>query len=61
MVIFRKTSFGTRSDAGLKTHSILPPLIQTARCQGGHPWEFLHILHTADTATAQAALYNDSG
>jgi hypothetical protein len=61
MVIFRKVCFGTRSDKGIKTHSILPTLVQTARRQGVHPREFLHILHTADTATAQAALYNNSG
>jgi transposase len=60
MVIFRKVSFGTRSDSGLKTHSIIPTLVQTARRQGVHTREFLHILHTADTATAQAALYNNS-
>lgn len=60
MVIFRKVCFGTRSDSGLKTHSIIPTLVQTARRQGVHPREFLHTLHTADTATAQAALYNNS-
>jgi hypothetical protein len=60
MVIFRKICFGTRSDIGLKTHSIIPTLVQTARRQGVHPREFLHILHTADTPTAQAALYNNS-
>jgi transposase len=60
MVIFRKICFGTRSEAGLKNHSIIPTLVQTARRQGVHPREFLHILHTADTATAQAALYNNS-
>jgi len=60
MVIFRKVCFGTRSDNGIKTHSIIPTLVQTARRQGVHPREFLHILHTADTATAQAALYNNS-
>jgi len=60
MVIFRKICFGTRSDTGLKTHSIIPTLVQTARRQGVHPRKFLHILHTADTATAQAALYNNS-
>jgi transposase len=60
MVIFRKICFGTRSDNGLKTHSIIPTLVQTARRQGVHPREFLHILHTADTATAQAALYKNS-
>jgi hypothetical protein len=56
----RKICFGTRSDSGLKTHSIIPTLVQTARRQGVHPREFLHTLHTADTATAQAALYNNS-
>jgi hypothetical protein len=60
MVIFRKVCFGTRSDSGVKTHSIIPTLVQTAIRQGVHPREFLHILHTADTATAQAALYNNS-
>jgi transposase len=60
MVIFRKICFGTRSDAGLKTHSILPTLLQTAKRQGVHPREFLQTLHTADTASVQSALYNNS-
>jgi len=60
IVIFRKICFGTRSESGLKTHSILPSLVQTARRQGVDQIEFLQILLTADTATAQAALYNDS-
>ena len=60
LVIFRKISFGTRSERGLKTHSILPSLLQTARRQGVHPRAFLHTLLTADTATAQAALYDNS-
>jgi len=60
LVISRKICFGTRSESGLKTHSILPSLVQTARRQGVHPREFLHTLLTADTATAQAALYNNS-
>lgn len=60
MVIFRKVCFGTRSPSGLKTHSILPSLVQTARRQGVHPRIFLETLLTADTAAAQAALYNDS-
>jgi hypothetical protein len=60
LVIFRKICFGTRSQSGLKTHSILPSLVQTARRQGVHPREFLQTLLTADTATAQAALYNNS-
>jgi len=60
MVIFRKVCFGTRSDKGIKTHSIIPTLVQTAKRQGVHPQHFLQILHTADTATAQAALFNNS-
>jgi transposase len=60
LVIFRKICFGTRSQSGLKTHSILPSLVQTARRQRVPPIEFLQILLIADTATAQAALYNNS-
>jgi transposase len=60
LVIFRKICFGTRSDAGLTTHSILTSLVQTARRQGVHPRQFLQTLLTADTPTAQAALYNNS-
>ena len=60
LVIFRKICFGSRSKSGLKTHSILPSLVQTARRQGVHPRKFLQTLLTADTATAQAALYNNS-
>jgi transposase len=60
LVIFRKICFGTRSESGLKTHSILPSLVQTARRQRVPPRGFLQILLTADTPTAQAALYNNS-
>jgi transposase len=60
LVIFRKICFGTRSENGMKTHSILPSLVQTARRQGVHPRRFLQTLLTADPATAQAALYNNS-
>jgi transposase len=60
LVIFRKICFGNRSESGLKTHSILPSLVQTARRQGVHPRKFLQTLLTADTTTAQAALYNNS-
>lgn len=60
LVIFRKICFGSRSKSGLKTHSILPSLVQTARKQGVHPRKFLQTLLTADTATAQSALYNNS-
>jgi hypothetical protein len=60
MVIFRKVCFGTRSQKGLKTHSIIPSLVQTAKRQGVHPLTFLKTLLTADSATAQAVLYNNS-
>jgi transposase len=60
IVIMRKVCFGTRSQSGIKTHSVLPTLVQTARRQGVNPREFLHTLHTADTATAQAALYKNT-
>lgn len=60
LVIFRKIMFGTRSESGLRTHSILPSLVLTAMRQGRHPREFLQTLLTSDTATAQAALYCNS-
>ena len=60
LVIFRKIFFGTRSESGLRNHSIIPSLIQTARRQGVHPRLFLKVLLTSDTITAQAALYNNS-
>ncbi len=60
IVIMRKVCFGTRSENGVKTHSVLPTLVQTARRQGVNPREFLHTLHTADTATAQATLYKNT-
>lgn len=60
LVIFRKVCFGTRSDQGSYSHSVLPSLLLTARRQGQHPLAFFKTLFTADTAYAQAALYNDS-
>jgi transposase len=60
MVIFRKICFGTRSQSGIKNHSIIPSLIQTAKRQGVDPRLFLQTLLTADTKTAQAALFNNS-
>ena len=60
MVIFRKLSFGTRSQIGIKTHSILPSLVQTARRQGVSPINFFQTLLTSDTSTARAALYRNS-
>jgi len=60
LVIFRKTSFGTRSESGLKNHSVLTSLVQTARRQNVHPREFLQTLLTTSTPDAQAALYKNS-
>jgi len=60
MVIFRKICMGTRSDEGSYSHSVLPSLVLTAKRQGKHPLAFFETLFTQDTATAQAALYNDS-
>jgi hypothetical protein len=60
MVIFRKVCFGTRSEKGLKSHSIIPSLVQTAKRQGVHPLTFLKTLLTANAAKAQAVLYNNS-
>jgi hypothetical protein len=60
MVIFRKICFGTRSADGSYSHSVLPSLLLTAKRQGQHPLSFFKTLFTTDTATAQAALYNDS-
>jgi len=60
MVIFRKICFGTRSAQGSHCHSVLPSLLMTAKRQGKHPLTFFQTLFTADTPTAQAALYNDS-
>jgi len=60
LVIFRKISFGTRSQSGLEVHSVLPSLVLTAKRQGVDPLCFLQTLLTKDTTIAQAALFNDS-
>jgi hypothetical protein len=51
-VIMRKITFGNRSACGARTHSILASLLHTARRQKRD--------RRANTATAQAALYNNS-
>jgi len=60
LVIFRKICFGTRSAQGSYSHSVLPSLLQTAKRQGQHPLVFFKTLFESDTATAKAALYNNS-
>jgi transposase len=59
-VIFRKICFGTRSSDGSRSHSVLPSLLVTAQQQGQHPLRFFKALLSGDTATAQAALFDDS-
>jgi transposase len=59
-VIFRKLSFGTRSQEGSKTHSILASLCATAKRQGHHPRDFLETLLISDIRAAHTLLYNDS-
>ena len=59
-VISRKISFGSRSDDGAKAFAILASLLGTARRQNQPPIPFLYKLFTADSATAQAALYANS-
>ena len=59
-VIMRKITFGNRSAHGARTHSILASLLHTAGRQGRDPRAFMQTLLLADTATAQAALYNNS-
>ena len=59
-VIFRKITFGNRSQTGTAIHSILSSLIQTALRQKINPIDFLQTLLLKNTATAQAALYNNS-
>jgi transposase len=61
LVIFRKTSFGTRSESGMHAHSVLTSLVQTARRQNVHPRRFLEVLLTTDTHTAKSTIFNNSG
>ena len=60
IVIHRKVLFGTRGEVGLKNHSVLHTLIQTARRQARPVRQFLATLLTEPTATAQAALYRNT-
>jgi hypothetical protein len=60
LVIFRKICFGTRSQEGSWSHSVLPSLLATAKRQKQHPLFFFKTLFESDTATAQATLYNNS-
>jgi transposase len=57
LVIMRKISFGTRSQAGSHAHSVLPSLLETARRQGRDRIRFLTTLLTQPLNTARAALF----
>lgn len=57
MVIMRKICFGTRSQAGSQSHSVLPSLLETARRQGKDQIQFLVALLTQPQATARKALF----
>lgn len=59
-VLSRKISFGSRSDAGANAFAVMASMIGTARRQKQPVLQFLYTLFTADTETAQAALYANS-
>jgi hypothetical protein len=60
IVILRKVIQQTRGEGGKENHSVLQSLIVTAKRQEKPPRQFLEKLLTADTPTAQAALYRNS-
>lgn len=60
IVIKRKVIQCARGEAGLKNHSVLHTLIQTARRQGRAARQFLETLLRDNAATAQAALYRNT-
>ncbi|RPI42449.1 MAG: IS66 family transposase, partial [Hyphomicrobiaceae bacterium] len=61
MVIMRKICFGTRSQAGSQSHSVLPSLLETARRQGKDRIQFLVTLLTRSQDTARNALFAGAG
>jgi transposase len=60
LVIMRKISFGTRSQAGSESHSILPSLLETTRRQGKDRVRFLVTLLTQPLDAARDAMFADS-
>ena len=58
LVIMRKICFGTRSEAGSQSHSVLPSLLETARRQGKDRIRFLTTLWTQPLASARNALFS---
>ena len=61
LVIMRKICFGTRSQAGSNSHSILTSLLETTRRQGKDLVKFLVALLTKPLAAARNAMFADSG
>ena len=57
LAIMRNVVQGTRSEKGLRNHSVLRSLFETARRQGKKPHAFFLALFTKDAVGAQAALY----
>ena len=45
-VIIRKITFGSRSDNGIKNHSVIMSIFQTARLHNRHPAEIFHRIFT---------------
>jgi transposase len=60
LVIMRKISFGTRSQAGSESHGVLTSLLETARRQGKDRVKFLVALLTQPLAEARDAMFADS-
>ena len=56
-VLARKISFGSRSNAGAHAFAVLASILGTARRQAQPAIPLLYTLFTADSPTAQAALY----
>ena len=57
LVIMRKICFGTRSEDGSESHSIMPSLLETARRQGKNGIDFLVTLLTRSLPEARHALF----
>ena len=60
VVIMRKVIQGTRSEEGLKNHSVLRSLMETAKRQGKKVRETFQALFMEETKQARRAVYRDS-
>jgi transposase len=57
LVIFRKISFGSRTQAGARRLGVLMTVKETAKCQGRRPSEFFYYLMTRPPDAALRHLY----